>query len=225
VVVVHGRGADRSREADNHMLEIAAGLVRHGRPVLLFDLRASGRSGGNHYTLGTKEVRDVGGAIDFLASLGMAESGVDLLGYSMGGATVLLTAASEPLVRTVVEDSAYAELGELIESQVPKASHLPAFFTPGMALVARPLVGMDVYAIRPIDHVGALAARGVPLLVIHGEDDTTVPFSHAQRIAAAYGPSVKTLFVSDAGHVRSYAADPARYLETIDTFLDAASTT
>jgi uncharacterized protein len=224
VVVIHGKGVDRTREAHEHMLEIAADLVHDGHPVLLFDLRGSGRSGGDHYTLGAKEVWDMGGAIDYLARRGMAVGGVDVLGYSMGGATVLLDAADEPLARAVVEDSGYAELGDLIDEQLPHASHLPGFFTPGTVLMARPLVGIDIYAIRPIDHVSALAARGVPLLVIHGEADTTIPVSHGQRIAAEYGPRVQTLFVPRAEHVRSYESEPAIYLATVETFFDMAET-
>jgi pimeloyl-ACP methyl ester carboxylesterase len=122
------------------MLEIAADLVRDGHPVLLFDLRGSGRSGGDHYTLGAKEVWDLGGAIDYLESSGRAQNGVDLLGYSMGGATVLLDASNESLVRAVAEDSAYADLGDLVDEQLPRASHLPGWFTPGTVLMARPLI-------------------------------------------------------------------------------------
>ncbi|MBV9577927.1 MAG: alpha/beta fold hydrolase [Chloroflexi bacterium] len=221
VIVVHGRGSDRTREADGHVLDIAAGLVGDGHPVLVFDLRGSGQSGGEHYTLGAREVWDLGGAIDALVQRGLTDDGVDLLGYSMGGATVLLEAADEPLVRAVVEDSGYADLEQLIDEQLPRASGLPAFFTPGMIMMARPLVGIDVPAIRPIDHVAALAARGVPLLVIHGEEDGVVPWSHGERIAAAYGPTVQTLFVPGAEHVRSYATEPSVYLDTVKRFLDA----
>jgi pimeloyl-ACP methyl ester carboxylesterase len=222
VVVVHGKGVDRTREAHGHILEIAADLARNGHPVLLFDLRGSGRSGGDHYTLGAKEVWDLGGAIDYIKSRGLASSGVDLLGYSMGGATVLLDASDEPLVRTVVEDSAYADLGDLVDDQLPKASQLPGLFTPGTVLMARPLVGIDLYAIRPVDHVPTLAARGVPLLVIHGEADSMIPVSHGRRIAAAYGPSVETWFVAGAEHVQSYESAPAAYLARVDAFLNAA---
>jgi pimeloyl-ACP methyl ester carboxylesterase len=222
IVVLHGKGVDRTREADNHILDIAAALVCDGHPVLLFDLRGSGRSGGDHYTLGAKEVLDMGGAIDFLASRGLARDGVNVLGYSMGGATALLDAPSESLVRAVVEDSAYAELGDLIDDQLPKASHLPSFFTPGTVFIAKPLVGIDLYAIRPVDHVLLLARRGVPLLVIHGEADSTIPVSHALRIAAAYGPAVKTLLAPGAEHVRSYESDPQTYLDRVMRFLDDA---
>jgi pimeloyl-ACP methyl ester carboxylesterase len=185
IVVVHGKGVDRTREAHDHMLEIADHLVRGGHRVLLFDLRGSGRSGGERFTLGAQEVRDVGGAIDFLQSRGLANDGVHLLGYSMGAATAMMLSPKEPLVRSLVEDSGYAELGGLLEERVPQESGLPPFFTPGMVFMARALVGMDMYAIRPIDAIPALATRGTPLLVIHGDADQSVPFSHAGRILAA----------------------------------------
>jgi uncharacterized protein len=218
IVAVHGKGVDRTREAHDHLLEIGADLVRDGHAVLLFDLRGSGRSGGDHYTLGAKEVWDVGGAIDYLERRGMAQNGVDLLGYSMGGATALLDAPNEPLVRAVAEDSGYAELGDVIDDQLPKESHLPGLFTPGTVLAAKPLVGIDVYAIRPVERVPALAARGIPLLVIHGEADSRIPVSHGHRIAEAYGPRVETLFAPGAEHVRSYESAPALYLARLETF-------
>jgi pimeloyl-ACP methyl ester carboxylesterase len=222
VVAVHGKGVDRTREAHDHMLEIAGHLVRHGYPVLLFDLRGSGRSGGERFTLGAQEVRDVGGAIDFLYSRGLTNDGVDLLGYSMGAATAMMLAPNEPLVRALVEDSGYAELGDLLDERVPKESGLPPFFTPGMVFMARTLVGMDMYAIRPVDIIPALAARGTPLLVIHGDADQSVPSSHARRIMAAYGPRAESLFLPSAGHVRSYEVDPDTYVTRLTAFFDHA---
>jgi uncharacterized protein len=220
VVMVHGKGSDRQREVDGHALEIARALVQDGHPVLMFDLRGSGLSGGDRFTLGAKEVRDVGGAVDFLESRGLAAQGVDLLGYSMGAATSMLVAASEPKVSAVAEDSGYADLGGVLEDQVPKVSGLPSFFTPGVILAARVLVGVDAYSIRPIDGMQALAARGVPLLVIHGEADGTVPVSHGRRLVTAYGPKAESYFVPGAEHVGSYAANPSAYLARLTAFLD-----
>jgi len=122
-------------------------------------------------------------------------------------------------VRAVVEDSGYADLNELLDEEVPKQSGLPAFFTPGMVLAADGLLGINVYAIRPIDGVPALAAAGVPLLVIHGDADTYVPPKNARRIAAAYGQGVETLYLPTAGHVESHFAAPGLYNETLRTFL------
>src|SRR5215217_7948499 len=64
IILVHGKSSDRQRiTRDHNALPIAAHLVKHGHPVLLFDLRGSGRSEGARFTLGAQEVRDVGGAV------------------------------------------------------------------------------------------------------------------------------------------------------------------
>jgi uncharacterized protein len=220
VIMVHGKGSDRQAEANGHVLDIAAQLVQDGHPVLMFDLRGSGRSGGDRFTLGAEEVRDVGGAIDFLSTHGLADQGVDLLGFSMGASTSLLLAPAEREARAVVDDSGYAELGSILEDQAPKASGLPGWFTPGMAFMARPLLGIDAYTIRPVDGMPALAAGGTRLMVIHGTADQTVPVSDGYELAAAYGPGAETYFVPGAGHVRSYEVDPATYMARLTAFLD-----
>jgi pimeloyl-ACP methyl ester carboxylesterase len=219
VVIVHGKGGDREDAADGKVLEIAAALVKAGHPVLLFDLRGSGRSGGAHFTLGAQEVRDVGGALDFLQQRGLAHDGIDLLGYSMGAATVLLDAPYEPAVHAVVEDSSYADLGSVIDDQFPRMSGLPGWFAPGVILMARPLLGVDAYSIRPVEGAARLAEQHTPLLVIHGEADTLIPVIHGRRIAARYGPGVQTLFVSGAKHTAAYSVAPQTYLSKLLAFL------
>src|SRR5205807_21099 len=103
---------------------------------LVFDLRGWGYSAGDRFSMGPREARDVGGAIDFIGRRGLASDGVDLLGYSMGAAAMLLDAPTEPNVRAVVEDSGYAELASLVNEQVPNYSGLPPLFTPGTVLAA-----------------------------------------------------------------------------------------
>jgi uncharacterized protein len=222
VVMVHDRGTDRQRGVFGHILTIASSLVQQDHPVLLFDLRGSGRSAGDRFTLGLTEVQDVGGAIDFLQRRGLADDGVNLLGYSMGAATALLLAPKEPLVRAVAEDSGYGDLGAVVDDQVPKVDPLHRFFAPGTLLMARLLLGVDIYAIRPIDGLAQLADRGTLLLVIHGSADSVVPFSQGRSLAAAYGPRAETLFVPGAEHLRNYEANPGAYAKRVAAFFDRA---
>jgi pimeloyl-ACP methyl ester carboxylesterase len=223
VIMVHGKGADREAGPGEGILGVAAPLARDGYRVLTFDLRGSGQSGGDRFTLGAQEVRDVGGAIDFLHERGLAADGVNLVGFSMGGATVLLTAADDKAVRAVAEDSGYADLGELIDVQVPRLSGLPSFFTPGMVLAVRDLIGVDLYTIRPSDAMPQLARADVPVLIIHGEADTYVPPINARRLAAAYGPGAETLFIPGAGHVEGHVVAPTTYDERLRSFLDRSA--
>jgi pimeloyl-ACP methyl ester carboxylesterase len=223
VIVVHGRANDRQGEAGGRVLEIAAALVGAGHPVLLFDLRGCGYSGGKRYTFGVEEARDVGGAIDFLAARGLAGAGVNLLGFSMGAAAALLLAAAEPRVRAVAIDSGYATLSDLLAKQVPRVTRLPRFFTPGTVWLARPLLGLHPATIRPVEAVPALAERGVPLLVIHGEDDAVVPPEHGQRLAEAYGAAARTRFVSGAVHVGAFATEPEAYVDALLEFFAFAA--
>jgi pimeloyl-ACP methyl ester carboxylesterase len=223
IVVVHGWQRDRQSELDSRILEVAAHLVRSGRPVLVFDLRGWGQSHGDRFSLGPREARDVGGAIDFLGRRGLAADGVDLLGYSMGAAAMLLEVPTEPRVHAVVEDSGYAELASVLNEQVPNYSGLPAPFTPGAVFAAGVLTGVNLYTVRPVDGVATLAARGVPLLIIHGEADTLVPVSHARRIAAAYGQRAETFFVPGAEHVGAFKAEAGVYLKRLDDFFHRAA--
>jgi len=223
VVLVHGRGGDRQHELDGRFLEIAAALAGDGHPVMAFDLRGYGGSGGTRYTMGAHEVRDAAGAVDFLDRHGLAPDGVDVVGYSMGAATGLLFAAGDPRVRVVAADSAYADLEEVLPAQVPRLSGLPRWFTPGTLVMTRALTGVDATRLRPVDAVPPLAARGARLLVVHGEADSWVPPSHGRRLAAAYGPGAEALFVPGAEHVGSYAADPQAYLGRLLPFLARAA--
>jgi pimeloyl-ACP methyl ester carboxylesterase len=218
VIIVHDKGTDRVHGVHGQLLPLAAELVHSGFPVLAFDLRGSGQSAGSFFTLGAHEVRDVGGAIDFLAERGLADSGVNLLGYSMGAATTLLAAGDEPLVSAVAIDSGYADLNSVLDFHLAQRALGLRFFKPGALLMSRILLGIDAYAIRPVDAVPALAGRGLPLLAIHGEADTVVPFEHGRRLAAAYGPQVESYFVSEADHLRAYEADPDAYVSQVVGF-------
>ena len=73
-----------------------------------------------------------------------------------------------------------------------------------------------------IEGLPALAGRGVPLLVIHGEDDPLIPVRHGRRLAAAYGAGAETLFAPGAGHVRSYVTDPGTYVDRLVGFFARA---
>lgn len=84
------------------------GLHATGLNVLLFDLRAHGRSEGKIISFGYLERQDVLGAVGFLHSRGIRRIG--LLGFSLGGIVAMLSAAVCNDIAAVVTDGGPARM-------------------------------------------------------------------------------------------------------------------
>ncbi len=220
VVFVHG--LNNVRSGDN-AAELAARLVDRGYSVLLFDLRGHGSSEGGRSSGGYYERRDVWGAYDHLLERQAAEAGgVGLVGFSMGAATALLSAAEEPGVGAVVADSPYAVASELLAQETARSTPFPAWLTPvfipAVALLADWRYGIDIDALTPERAVDRL---GYPALVIHGDADTRIPVGHGARVAEA-GPAGTELWrVPGAEHVEAFEGSPYEYVERVAEYLDA----
>ena len=218
VVIVHGRSS--SRTGDNgELVAHAAALVDGGYNVLLFDFRAHGLSDGTRYTLGADEQGDVLGAVAYLESRGFAPDRMGFWAHSMGAGTVLLAAAASPDVRTIVADSSFARLEDLLARELPRESGLPAFFNPAVLFFGRELFGLDTRILNPVEAVAGLPPRS--LFIIHAEADRLIPVDHARRIAAAAGPAVYDLWIFPGSrHDRVSAAAPEQYRSRVLAFFD-----
>ena len=218
VLIVHGRNSNRTGDNGQHVPDAAA-LVARGYNALLFDLRGHGESGGVRYTLGTAEQRDVLGAVAYLEDRGFAPERMGFWSHSMGAATVLLAAAASPDVRTIVADSSFARLEDLLDRELPRASGLPGFFNPPILFFARTVFGADSRVLNPVEVVAGLPPDS--LFIIHGEADGLIPVDHARRIAAAAGPAVYDLWiVPNARHDRVSEVFPEQYEQRVLAFFD-----
>ena len=81
-------------------------------------------------------------------------------------------------------------------------------------------VGGDIRATEPIRVIGLI--EPVPLLLIHGAADTTIPLAASERLAAAAGPNAEHMVVPGAGHSAGHATEPAAYEERVEAFLRRA---
>ena len=216
VVIAHGRNSNRTGE-DGQLVPHAEALVKHGYNVLMFDFRAHGESSGVRYTLGGAEQRDVLGAVAYLRGRGFTPDRMGFWAHSMGAATVLLTSAVSPDVRTIVADSSFARLEDLLARELPRTSGLPGFFNPPILFFARTLFGADASVVNPVDVVSGLPPDS--LFIIHAEADGLIPVNHARRIAAAAGPAVYDLWIFPGSrHDRVSSAAPDRYRARVLAF-------
>src|SRR5512146_206224 len=104
VVICHGFQTGR-REG----LSLALSLRERGHNVLVFDFRAHGESEGRWSSCGLLETRDLEGAVRYLQARPEAKGRpVGVLGFSMGAAVSIMTAARMPEIAAVVADSPFA---------------------------------------------------------------------------------------------------------------------
>jgi uncharacterized protein len=215
ILVMHGRNSTK----DNRVaMETSRSLYQRGYDIFTFDFRAHGESGGDRYSLGPWEVRDVAGALNYLKSKGVTQVGG--LAYSMGASTEILAAPDHPEIKALVADSPFADLSALLDKELPKNSGLPSLFNPGILAAGQVVFGLNLLDNKPERQMAQLKDR--PVFLIHGDADALVPVSHAYRFqqAAANDPNFTLWIVPGAAHVGSYDVEKEEYLNRVGDFFD-----
>ena len=190
-----------------------------GYSVLTPDARAHGESGGDYIDMGWLERPDVLGWIDSVTGAD-PDAEIVLLGVSMGGATVMM-AAGEDLpdnVKCIVEDCGYSSVWDEFRLQLKNVFGLPAFpLLNAASLACRIRAG---YSFQEASSVRQLQKAAVPMLFIHGDADTFVPFSMLDVVyEACASPEKEKLVVRDAAHGAAADTDPELYGDTVTDFV------
>jgi len=213
IVLVHGMGGSR-----DEMAHIGHDLHREGYDVLLFDTRGHGVSDPSRLFMGRRERGDLRAVLDWAMLHGYTPDRVGWLGYSMGASTLLMEAAQNGNIQVAVLDSPFGNLPELLDAELTRHSHLPAWFNPGILVAARLAFGVRTDDLIPLRSALRWGAR--PLLLIHGEADSIVPVRQARQIARAIGPTCQAVTLPGVQHVGAYNRDPSRYIAAVDRFFD-----
>lgn len=216
VVFVHGHGNNRTGQAPD-----AKALVDQGFGALLFDLRNHGESAGTVTTLGYYEARDVDAAVDFVKTQpGVDPDRVGVLGQSLGGSAVILSAAHNAGIKAVVAESTFTSVEDNITTGVEKLAGLPSFpFAPLIVFWDEQETGLRMVQIRPIDEIPAIGPR--PLLLVHGELDDLIPVENARQLYAAAREPKELYLIPNAGHENFVGTDPAYPARIVEFFTKA----
>ena len=223
IIQVHGRGVTRAEG-----LRVVPTAREAGWTSLLISYRNDGdapASPDGRYGLGDDEWRDVASAIRFARERGARQ--IVLMGWSMGGATVLQTVLRAPEashVDGVILESAAVDWRAVLERQAQRR-RLPRAIR---ALATRVLT--EAWGVRltgraaPIDldrldATARAAELGVPLLVLHSDDDPDVPIEPILRLVAAAPGDVHLERFTVAGHTRLWNYDPRRFERAINSWL------
>ncbi len=194
ILVLHGNagnlGTPGRPEHDRQLRELGFG-------ILALDYRGYGDSDGTPTESGL--YTDARAAYDYLTSVrGVPAERIVIYGHSLGAAVAIQLATGVPAGGLIVEG----------------------------AFTSAPDRGAEVYPFVPV----RLIARNrfpslervkhlrMPLLVIHGRDDQTIPIAHGRRLFAA-APEPKTFLEVAGGHDDAYAIGAREYEEGIRRFV------
>jgi pimeloyl-ACP methyl ester carboxylesterase len=208
VILVHGTDSDAWSGAAP---DLARAYRSAGFSVLLFDLRAHGRSGGLRITLGRREREDIGAAVDLLLHKGIPPGRIALHGTSYGAAMAILAAAEIDQIGAVIADSAYADFRDVIAGEVGHRTLVPRFLAqwilrPGIQAAGWMLHDIDMARLAPQRAITRLENR--PVLLIHGSQDPVIPPDHARRLKDHASGNVQLWMLEGKGHTEGARAGP-----------------
>lgn len=210
VILIHGIHGSRL-----NMLDRAEWLRREGYSVLLFDLQASGESGGDFITFGHRESEDAAAAFAFVRER-LPHEKVGVIGVSLGGAAAVL--ASPPLpVNALVIESVFPDIHDAIHDRMAMQMPFAADALTSLLLTQlRPRLGFPPSALRPEESIRTVQA---PIFVLAGTADRHTRLAESERLFAA-APEPKQFWpVPGAAHENLMQYVPDEYRRCVGAFL------
>tara|TARA_Y100000310_G_scaffold68970_2_gene64307 strand:- start:14931 stop:15785 length:855 start_codon:yes stop_codon:yes gene_type:complete len=180
--------------------------------LLLYDHRYFGESEGKITTVGIRETKDVQAAVQFVQEQYGKKHAISLYGFSLSAAAMLM---SETQVKAIIADSPYANLDYMI-------NHIYFYFGPFKypfvkltEFYTKLFLGTNINKQSP---VVAVQNTTIPILLIHGEQDTQIPVENAYALKKS-NPAIELWIVPKADHGQAYALHKKQYEQRITDFL------
>lgn len=212
-------------------------FLRRTAGVLGLDFRGHGGSDDSPTSFGLREVEDVAGALTWLGEHGVRR--VAMFGTSMGGVTAIasvvvlgdgslesadldphapagVTPPPRPRIVAIVGDSVPAELPTVVANRI-RGGPIRGVLARSIFRAATERLGGDPRATEPARVVSLVDP--VPLLLIHGEADRTVPMSDGQRLARLAGEAAEHWIVPGADHSAGHGVVAQEYESRVTGFL------
>ncbi len=213
-IVVHGYNGNSTQ-----MTRYVRNFYENGYHVLTPDLRGHGDSEGHYIGMGWDDRKDMLLWINQIIEKD-PQAEILLYGISMGGATVMMTSGeSLPAnVKVIVEDCGYSSVVDEFTYQLDDLFGLPKFPVMNAAnTITKIRAGYDLNEASAVEQV---AKSKTPILFIHGDTDTFVPYTMLDEVYNAANVEKEKLIIPGAGHGEAEKVDPEKYWNTIWNFVN-----
>lgn len=188
-----------------------------GFGMLMVDNRAHAPSEGDYIGFGVLDRLDCVDWANYLTDTYGSDVQILLHGVSMGGATVLAAAGEEDLpeqVIGVISDCGFSDPESILRYQFRHA-HVPVGLVRRVEKICAKKAG---YNFRDYSALKAVRRTKVPVLFVHGEEDTMVPPRMSQELYDACNPPKRLMKVPGAGHGESIAIATQDYYQQVREF-------
>ena len=214
VICFHGY----TSQGMNDYIGLSGYYLKHGYSMLLVDERAHGQSEGEYVGFGCLDRKDAMRWIDWVLKECSEEAQILLHGTSMGASTVLMASGLElpSQVKGIVSDCAFTSPKYVFTHVLHTMYHLPAF--PMIQIADRVNKKKAGYGLDECNAAREVQKATVPILFIHGEADTFVPYRMCGEIYENCTSPKQMLSVPGAAHAESYYKDTVAYEQALDRF-------
>ena len=185
-----------------------------GFNAVVYDLRGHGENEPTFCTYSARERKDLAVLIkDCIERYRPKVFGIH--GESLGAATSIACLEDKPKIDFVVADCGFSDISGVLKTGV-RNMHLPEAVVPLASACARMLYGYSYGMMRPID---SLAENRIPILFIHGAEDTFILPEHSERMQQMTKGYSELHLIPGAAHAASVLAAPEEYKEIVESFL------
>lgn len=216
ILLCHDLGSSRL-----DLLATMVPLSRSGYPILMFDFRGHGMSGGGGATLGILERLDIIGAIEHLKQRDDIDTGrVGILGIGQGAYAAALAALEREEIRVLALDSIYPDVATQLDRLI--GDRLPPLLqrvVPVVGLFYDPYLSFRMKGSVISESIGVLADRNILFIAAAR---TPGRFREQQKLYEALpdDPSGDSSFIEmeGSGVTGLYGEERKAYDETIVSF-------
>lgn len=184
------------------------------------DFRGHGKSEGDYYGFGWPDRLDIIEWLNLLIEKEGKDVEIVLHGLSMG-ASALLMASGEELpeqVKFIVADSPYTSVYDMFAYQMKRMYNLPAKpILPTLSLVTK--LRAD-YSLTEASTIKQVKKDTLPILYIHGVEDTFVPTHMALKLSDQTASDYEVLTIEGAGHGESYILEKKAYQNKLNQYIE-----
>jgi uncharacterized protein len=218
VIIVHGICMDKKWSC----MKYGKIFLDRGYNIFVYDSRNHGESGGEHPSYGYYEKDDLESCVAYVKA-NNPNGTIGIHSESLGSASALLYAETYNAnneISFIIEDCGYSDLRELFTYKAGEYN-VPTVLRPVivgyMSIICRVRSGFFIGDVSPVKDIEKLT---IPVLFIHGDNDTFTPPGMAKDM---YDKKIgaKALYIAaGAEHAESLNVDMAKYYEVIYDFLD-----